>query len=607
MFSNDAIKTINSFTAPLREGVASLLQPRQQGDFFYGNVSGEYNFNFTFRLEGGGFFQTGILVATATSKDGAKGLPVPLKCRWFRRVGQSLVEIPDISSNMYQVSADDIGTTICVSAVAADSEDGYWGEAVGEIGPFELDSSTRRSLENAIGAGGSRFPVRHYRPDAADGATATDLVIHVMQDDVKVVQPGMTERFNKEVTSYYTADFPKVLIHPLDTVKFQLVMSDDKTFHLAALSRTSRDLVALTIRCFHARKYISTSYVLSQLFTKSNNGTSDSTAALDLQMMTSRLTQELNSSIIRQERIERMHRRTLEEKACLSEQLHETICSYQNVVEDQAQQLQARGGDCNSSVGSNNHAYQTLMQRLRDAEREASSSKLELEEVRHRWLDTTQGKIADPFNDGLQEELQQAKQENQRTIQRMRESEKTNNELRRLLAELEKLRPEKEQLVLRLRGVEQEKQEWISNYHQIKNEFDKLQIAHRESQNNKAGQSMIDENRLAQIMDEKNRLNKQIENIAREKERGKNSQESQVERLMAVNAKLLEEKDREEQEKLKISQLYQETVAQLRSGTMAGNGGGDGALVQQQQETIQRLEAENGSLKSRIRKLALSG
>ena len=42
---------------------------------------------------------------------------------------------------------------------------------------------------------------------------------------------------------------------PCDLRQFQLVMSEVKTFHLMALSRTSRDLIALTIRCFHAKKW----------------------------------------------------------------------------------------------------------------------------------------------------------------------------------------------------------------------------------------------------------------------------------------------------------------------------------------------------------------
>lgn len=605
--------TIQSLTQPIQETIRSssflsaasssisqLLSNRSSNgstDFYFGNVSGDHNFNFTFRLEGGGFFQTGILVASATAKDG-KGIHVPLKCTWYRSVGNALVEIPNISSNMYQISADDIGTNIRVSAVAADGEDGYRGTAFGEIGPFELDPSTRRSLDNAIGAGGSRFPVRHYKSETDLEATSQDLVIHVMQDDVKVVTPGMTERYNKEVVAFYTADYPKVIIHPLDTVKFQLVMNEEKTFHLAALSRTSRDLVALTIRCFHARKYISTSYVLSQLFAKtpSANGLPDGSAALDLQVMTSRLTQELNRAIGSRERVEKALRKTTEEKSFLDAQLHETITSYTTVIETLQQAVQSNTG------GSN----QSLMQRLRDAEREASSAKSELEEVRHRWLNAQQQARADPFNDGIEEQVAQMRAENQRSVQRLKESEKANADLRRQIAESDKTRQEKEGLVLRIRALEQEKQEIVSNYHHMKNECEQLQRRQAVTESSSSSSQVVDA-RNAQIIEEKNRLARQLDQMCREKERGKNSQEAQVERLMGANAKLLEEKDRIEREKQKISTLYQDTVAQLRAG--APNGGSDPAVqatIQQQQDTIARLEQENDGLKSRIRKLAMN-
>ena len=36
--------------------------------------------------------------------------------------------------------------------------------------------------------------------------------------------------------------------------------------HFSALSRQSRDLIALTVRVFHARKHISTAYVLNAVF-----------------------------------------------------------------------------------------------------------------------------------------------------------------------------------------------------------------------------------------------------------------------------------------------------------------------------------------------------
>ena len=92
-------------------------------------------------------------------------------------------------------------------------------------------------------------------------------MIHVVQDEVRIVQPGVTERFNKEVAIPYAGDYPRLIIHPLDTLKFRLILGEGKPdMHFAALSRQSRDLIALTIRVFHARKHIATTYILNQVF-----------------------------------------------------------------------------------------------------------------------------------------------------------------------------------------------------------------------------------------------------------------------------------------------------------------------------------------------------
>eukprot|EP00439_Symbiodinium_sp_Y106_P079981 s561_g18.t1 len=193
---------------------------------------------------------------------------VPLRCRWKRKIGDLPVEIPGVTSNMYQISADDVGTDISVEAQPADVDDGHHGTVIGEIGPFELDPATRRSLDNALGLGGSRFAVMQSKlPGEAPGGARQDLAIQVSSEGVRVtsVGAGYQGRDSREVYAEYSSEYPKVIIHPLDTTKFRLVMSEVKTFHLMALTRTARDLIALTIRCFHAKKYMSTSSLLQTL------------------------------------------------------------------------------------------------------------------------------------------------------------------------------------------------------------------------------------------------------------------------------------------------------------------------------------------------------
>ena len=51
----------------------------------------------------------GILFADATDES---GMPIPVKCQWFRVKNDRLYQIPDISSNVYQLSSEDVNCTI---------------------------------------------------------------------------------------------------------------------------------------------------------------------------------------------------------------------------------------------------------------------------------------------------------------------------------------------------------------------------------------------------------------------------------------------------------------------------------------------------------------
>ena len=85
-------------------------------------------------------------------------MPIPAKCTWFRMKNDRSYQIPEISSNVYQLSAEDIGCLIRVEVTPFD-EDLYKGQAFGEYGPIELDPSARQTLEYVLGTGGSQFPI----------------------------------------------------------------------------------------------------------------------------------------------------------------------------------------------------------------------------------------------------------------------------------------------------------------------------------------------------------------------------------------------------------------------------------------------------------------
>lgn len=159
--------------------------------------------------------------------------------------------------------------------IEPESESGASGIAFGEFGPIELDPSARQTLEQVLGTGGSQFPVNILMkqestdedPDEIDGKIYVNShVIKIVFQDMKAVQSMIQNAYSgaskDEVLSLkYTIDYPRVELHPFDTRKFKIFYADHKVdakyefnrcIELRALSRQSRDLIALLIKCFSA-------------------------------------------------------------------------------------------------------------------------------------------------------------------------------------------------------------------------------------------------------------------------------------------------------------------------------------------------------------------
>jgi len=588
-----------------------------------GRVSGAPNYHFSLhfepRSEGGGLCQTGVLVATATTRSDG-GQPIPISCRWKRRIGAHLIEIPGIHGSMYHTSADDIGMDIvCQAEPANGSADGH---AYGVLGPFELDPITKMSLENLISSGASRFPVRHYRDE--DDPHPRDLQIHVTQDHVKVVHPG-ADRQSSEVLAPYTADYPKVVIHPLDTCKFRLELSEevDKIYHFVALSRTSRDLIALLIRCFHARKYVATSFILSQLFqnpaTPGAPLTSVHYDGFDVHGLGDRLGKELDRTVGQLEAVEKVVRNANLEKTELQAQLRETISSYTEAIEKLHQQLaMARGGPTAN-----------LQLQLHEAKAQQQRLQLELQEVRTRADEEEQSmpKRQEPSAEQLAQaekvrgEIAQLRQSisalagdaamnSQRDLTRA-------EELRRLRSDVDMLNSEKEGLEKCAMQADKDKQDLIENFLYVKGCLDKLQMASLEapdcSPEYEREMAKLKES-FSQVVDERNRLIVRVEAMDRDREKQKQGREAALERVMNANTRLLEERDRLEKEKSRVSELYRSTIGAMGAAAQGGSAatGADAAALEalraeiaEKEALLAKREQDGESLRTRLRKLAM--
>jgi len=639
---------LSNIRATLQDLPKRFLSGRDDGeDYLLGNVSGEFNYHFTFKLEGGGFFQTGVLVASAENAPG--GLPVPLRCKWRRRIGDMPVEIPSVTSNMYQISADDVGTDICVEVSPADLDDGHVGTALGEIGPFELDPSTRRSLDNALGAGGNRFNVTQSTSPGDRSSLRTDMQVVVSADTVKVV---MAEGKNRESVAEYSPDFPKVIIHPLDTLKFQLIMSENRTLHLQAQSRTQRDLIALTVRCFHARKYLPTAGILQELFPVHAMGPGSGAPAppngggdshLDECILLERLTKELNRAMQSKDMSEKVLRNTHHEKKQLQAQLEETIRGFTEVITGCQDQLSQ--GPSSTSSGS----VERLQEQFRDISNQNKTLEGQLIAQRKQFDDARRAKkVASqrggPGPTSSTPEVMQLREKRDMLRAKTQELSSTSGqqrdqadqvhalELKRLRQDVEALHNEKENLRSRLQEADRNRQELQENFLYVKNQLDKVQMKQAQTT---AGNTPEEKEvkRLTESIDavaeERSRLSMRMEGVQRELEKEKSYHESSVERLMAANTKLMEEKDRAEKEVQRMSQLYSESVQNVQPGehdrlSITRENSGDTLVdtvsaaanqeevnklrseVAQVDEQLKKKEQENESLKSRIRKLAVA-
>jgi hypothetical protein len=93
---------------------------------------------------------------------------VPIKCTWKRIIGDREYEISDVTSNAYQPSWEDIGTSISVRAIPIEQNE-FYGDIEGKFGPIEIDHSLVKTLDHILASGGSKFSVK-FLPDSGQNS-----------------------------------------------------------------------------------------------------------------------------------------------------------------------------------------------------------------------------------------------------------------------------------------------------------------------------------------------------------------------------------------------------------------------------------------------------
>jgi len=527
-------------------------------------------------IQGTPMVQTCDIKISVTTKDGR---PCDCSWKWSRQLWGYKSVILGANEPTYRVSADDLGCEVVAKATHNLS-----GEVVvGKAGPFTLDPSTASALSSTISSGASRFPVRYFE---ANSSQPSDLTVQVNQDQVTVQQHSATG--TKEKGTKYSGDFPRVLLHPSDPVKFKLQLGENRIFHLEALSRTSRDLIVLAIRAFHVRRYIECTILLRSAASGVSSeefpfASSQSSAARNLQLAGGELSA-----------VEEQLAKYKAEKSSVEAQLEETIQSYTQVINN----LQAHlAGAAESPVD--------LRRRFQASQQDAFQLQGELAQVRAQITAEENPEDMDLDGPGLPRLC--GERTDARAVLR-EQNEICTAKLRHLehrIAEAQQqpqpATPAEQAAVARMTA-------------DLENLRQSLRAARGALDATSRSISLPDD--LSKARRERDLMAQRANELSRELEKNKGSQEGTMQRLMAANARLLEDKERLDAELKKISTLYESTVSQLaasRPGIAAGQHqpgpspsevSALSAQLAARQAALSRLQQEQAVMKTRARELA---
>ncbi|EPT28881.1 hypothetical protein TGME49_232150 [Toxoplasma gondii ME49] len=403
-------------SAPFSLG-AWLASPSVAAD-----VWGDGNFHVILQEQRQSEDAAGQLTAEPRAKEGEGRVnPERFTYRW-RRVFPNgvLVDVPDVTGNTYFISADDIGCKVQVTCSCPRSA--FVGEMHASLGPFQVDSRSRSCVLNSLARGGSRFPccaVLEEDLAGRDGRLAAssleadrmarreegrEFFVYVNHEEVVITQRGgpatssesesflasggVSSLLDRRWSARFSAEYPKLLLHSQHPKRFTVALSEEKVFVLDAYTRHQRDLVAVTLRSFHARAIVGASTLLDLVHSMSCTGRTPPAAdeiiseledkRVDLYVMVHSLCSELHSAVAGRLRTMRDWARVSKEKEALEEEMTSTIQAFQSQIADLANEQASTAAPSEGSCGNWNSR---LLQMTDDMQAVRAQNRAYVEEI----------------------------------------------------------------------------------------------------------------------------------------------------------------------------------------------------------------------------------
>ncbi|KAF4664553.1 hypothetical protein FOZ61_000709 [Perkinsus olseni] len=188
---------------------------------------------------------------------------------------------------------------------------------------MEMDAATRRTLDNIVAAGGTRFQVQLIGDDGGE----VDAMLQVMSNGVRLTVTAPRNSY-EPMECCYSGEHPEVRIYPADHAsRFDVIASEGDRWKFRALSRQARDLAVLTIRSLKGLQLYGNSRALVDGELVEGGG------RLVMLLEMERLRTKVAGLVGEAERMRRQCRKAVAEKQTLADQLTDTIEAYTQVME----------------------------------------------------------------------------------------------------------------------------------------------------------------------------------------------------------------------------------------------------------------------------------
>lgn len=315
--------------------------------------------------------------------------------RWRRKIKDRLVDIHNKDSSlMYNLTADDIGSTIIIEIYPKGEVNDSLNITYGELGPIEIDNTTKLSLSKSLKTGLIRFPVQIIRDEFEnlinadinskesinnENSMMTKDILVVTNDDIKVIRNGMSSsnsNFEKKVewSAKYFGGNIHIKLNDLSTKEFTLCSGYDvhkQKISVKTTSRNARDIAVLTIRCLNIKHSLSLETIIDGGICwnlENTNGQDlnrieiDENKKLNIFAYIGSLEDEIANLENGKERLNEDKKRLQNEKILLENELAETIAAYQDIISQYQQEKDEKGNGNNHLLPLNHGIHSSIKQ-----------------------------------------------------------------------------------------------------------------------------------------------------------------------------------------------------------------------------------------------------